>query len=222
MRGLKMHFDILVEDVSGEVMLENLMPKIIGEGHTFTIKHYKGIGKLPEGLKPGLDPSTRALLNQLPRLLRGYGNTYAKYPPSFKSALIVVCDLDNKNLDDFKSELYNLLERIIPKPETRFCFAIEECEAWLLGDFEAIQLAYPKAKKDVLSSYKNDSICGTWETLADAVYPKGLKALEAKGWHMVGYEKSQWAKNITPHMEVEKNKSPSFKYFCQKLHELMG
>jgi hypothetical protein len=221
MRGLEMHFDILVEDISGKVLLENLVPKIISEEHTFDIKAYKGIGKLPKGLKPGSDPNKRILLDQLPRLLRGYGKTYANFPEGYKAALIVVCDLDDRSLKAFKTELTNLLENIDPRPETRFCFAIEECEAWLLGDIEAIQLAYTRVKKDVLASYKNDSICGTWETLAEAIYPKGVKGLKQKGWQAVGREKSLWAKNITPYMIIENNKSPSFQYFCKKFYELV-
>ena len=47
--------------------------------------------------------------------------------------------------------------------------AIEEGEAWLLGDIPAIQSVYPNAKNAVLNGYENDSICGTWEKLADAV-----------------------------------------------------
>jgi hypothetical protein len=97
---------------------------------------------------------------------------------------------------------------------TRFCLAIEEGEAWLLGDIPAVKQAYPKAKGAVLQTYENDSICGTWELLADAVYEGGAKALKDKGWMAVGVEKSRWASEITPLMDVAGNKSPSFRSFC--------
>jgi len=109
-----------------------------------------------------------------------------------------------------------------PRPETRFCIAIEEGEACFLGDLSAAKTAYPKAKEAVLSSYVNDSICGTWEKLADAVCQGGVSALSAKGWQAVGTEKSKWAEEITPHMTVESNLSPSFCYFCGKMRELAG
>ena len=106
------------------------------------------------------------------------------------------------------------------QPDARFCLAIEEGEAWLLGDLAAIRAAYPHAKTSVLNGYVNDSICGTWECLADAVYRGGAAALKKKGRHAVGREKSAWAENIPPHMNVEKNNSPSFAYFREKLREL--
>ena len=66
-------------------------------------------------------------------------------------------------------------------------------------------------KKDaILNGYKNDSICGTWELLADAVCKGGSKALKQEGWQAIGKQKSVWAKEITPHMNVDSNISPSF------------
>ena len=38
-----MHFDILVEDQSGKILLENIVPKIFCEAHTFDIKAIKGL-----------------------------------------------------------------------------------------------------------------------------------------------------------------------------------
>ena len=68
----------------------------------------------------------------------------------------------------------------------------------------------------------NDSICGTWEHLADAVCNGGSAALSAKGKQAVGAEESQWAEKITPRMDVTNNASPSFVYFREKLLELAG
>ena len=107
-------------------------------------------------------------------------------------------------------------------PETRFCIAIEEGEAWLLGDMPVIKAAYPKTKDDILNSYKNDSICGTWELMADAVSPGGSRKLKGKGWQAVGIEKSAWAEKIAPYMNVDTNKSPSFCYFRDKMRALVG
>lgn len=38
-----MHFEILVEDQSGKKALDNLVPKIIGDEHTFNVHPYKGM-----------------------------------------------------------------------------------------------------------------------------------------------------------------------------------
>lgn len=216
-----MHFEILVEDQSGEKALSIIIPKIIGADHSFRIKSYKGIGRIPKNLNVVTDASNRILLNQLPKLLKGYGKTFAKYPSNQSVAVIVICDLDNKCCKSFRQELLNILNSCNPKPETRFCIAIEEGEAWFLGDICAIKKAYPKAKDQILSRYLNDSICGTWEYLADAIYHGGSQSLKKKGWPVVGAEKSKWAIKISPHMNVELNKSPSFCYFKEKLRELI-
>ena len=215
-----MHFEILVEDQSGKKALDILVPKIIGNRHTFKITPYKGIGRIPKKLKSSTDASKRLLLDQLPRLLRGYGRTFANYPVDYPATVIVVCDLDDKCLKTFRRELFAVLNACHPKPETRFCIAIEEGEAWLLGDIPAIEKAYPKAQDHVLNRYQNDSICGTWELLADAVFVGGSTALKSKGWRAIGREKSAWAGKIAPQMNVDSNASPSFCYFREKIREL--
>ena len=220
-KGKRMHLEILIEDLSGKKALDILIPKIIGREHTFKVHPYKGIGHIPKGLKGKSDPNKRILLDQLPKLLKGYGETFAHYPADYPAAVILVCDLDDKCRKAFKKELLEMLNTFQPKPETKFCFAIEEGEAWFLGDLQAIKTVYPKAKNVVLSAYVNDSICGTWECLADAVFPGGSKALSAQGWQKIGAEKSEWAKKISPNMEITANKSPSFQYFCEKIFELI-
>jgi hypothetical protein len=217
-----MHFEILVEDQSGKKALDILVPKIIGNEHSFKVRPYKGIGHIPKDLRGKSNPNKRILLDQLPRLLKGYGNTFAHYPKECPAAVILVCDLDDKCLKVFRSELINILNSCNPKPEARFCIAIEEGEAWFLGDVPAVKMAYPKAKDAVLNSYITDSICGTWEILADSVYSGGHHALSSRGGHMVGAEKSKWAENISPKMDVKNNRSPSFCYFRDKLRELAG
>ncbi len=215
-----MHFEILAEDASGKKALDILIPKIIGDQHTFRVRDHKGIGHIPKNLMSGIVASNRLLLDQLPKLLRGYGKTFANHSDYYSAAVVLVCDLDDRCLKTFRQELFTVVNACNPKPETRFCIAIEESEAWLLGDVSAIEAAYPNRKDDVLNGYKNDSICGTWELLADAVYNGGSSVLKKRGWRAVGREKTAWAERIAPKMDVEKNASPSFRYFQKKLREL--
>ena len=216
-----MHFEILIEDQSGKKTLDILMPKIIGDQHTFRVISYRGIGRLPKNLTSSTDASKRILLDRLPNLLKGYGNTYVNNPAKHSTAVIVVCDLDNKCLKTFRQELFTVLNACNPRPETRFCIAIEEGEAWLLGDIPAIKTAYPRAKDNILNGYQNDSICGTWELLADAIFAGGSNVLRKRPWYVIGREKSVWAQKITPYMNVNKNSSPSFCYFRDKIRELI-
>ena len=217
-----MHFEILVEDSSGKRALEILLPKIIGDENTFKIHSYKGIGRIPKNMRNPKEAEKRILLQNLPKLLKGYGRTFAGYTDDYPSAVILVCDLDDKCMKAFREELFEILDACNPRPETRFCFAIEEGEAWLLGDLNAVQSAYPRANNSILNAYENDSICGTWEKLADAVFSGGSQALLKKGWKAVGAEKSRWASNISPYMDMDVNHSMSFCYFRDKMRELAG
>ncbi len=171
-----MHFEILVEDQSGKITIEALIEKILGsesQDHSYRVFSYKGLGRVPSGLKSSSDPKKRILLEQLPRLLQGYGKSL-QYG---SNTVVVVVDLDRKNCIEFKQELLSILNACNPKPTTLFRIAIEEGEAWLLGDREAIQAAYPNMNHRALDNYEQDSICGTWEKLADAVYPGGAGKL---------------------------------------------
>jgi hypothetical protein len=206
-----MHFEFLVEDQSGEKAMKILAPKILGNEDDFRIHSYRGIGHIPKGLKPKTDANKRMLLDQLPRLLNGYGRT------PYSGVVVVICDLDDKNQQQFMSELNDILNACVKKPNALFCLAVEEFEAWYLGDLNAVLMAYPKADKNILGSYINDSICGTWELLADAVYEGGQKALTKKGRMEIGRQKSIWAEIITPHMNAEENKSPSIQSMYAKL-----
>jgi hypothetical protein len=72
------HIEILVEDSSGEKLLNAMLPKLLGEQgepNTWRVHAYKGIGRIPRNLNSNADPAKRILLDQLPRLLQGYGRT---------------------------------------------------------------------------------------------------------------------------------------------------
>ncbi|MFH0766192.1 MAG: hypothetical protein V2A61_07210, partial [Calditrichota bacterium] len=132
------------------------------------------------------------------------------------SAVMIIVDSDRKDCKEFKKELVTLWNKCNPKPKlTLFRIAIEETEAWLLGDQNAVRKAYPKCKSKPLEDYMQDSICGTWEVLADAVFPGGTRELKKLGYQKVGEEKSNWARRISPHVDVEQNQSKSFQVFRQ-------
>jgi hypothetical protein len=202
-----MHIEVLVEDSSGEKLLGSLLPKFWGaqgEPHTWRVHPYKGVGRIPKNLGVGLDASKRILLSRLPCLLRGYGKT-----PGI-DAVIVVVDSDRRDCREFLTELKSVLTACNPAPKTLFRLAIEEIEAWYFGDRDALISAYPKAKVDILNRYVQDSPCGTWELLADAVYPGGSTAVKKAGWPLPGQIKHEWAERIGPRLDPNRNTSPSF------------
>ena len=202
-----MHIEILVEDQSGKLLLGHLLPKIIGghgDPHTWRIHGYKGIGKLPKKLEGTVAPNKRILLDQLPSILKGFGRT-----PGI-DAVVVVLDNDDRDCAAFLSELSELLHKCRPSPVTLFRLALEEIEAWYIGDKSALRGAYPAVPDRAFSSYTQDSCCGTWEVLADAIHPGGSRALKKAGWPIPGQIKCEWANRIGPLLDVEHNDSPSF------------
>jgi len=171
-----MHFEVMVEDSSGEKLLHALLPKILGpEGkqHSWRVHAYKGIGHIPKGLRAHTDASTRVLLDRLPAVLQGYGKT-----PGV-DAVVVVLDADKRDCAAFLAELRDIAARCHPAPETvLFRLAIEEVEAWYFGDRVALTTAFPRANDQILDRYVQDSRCNTWELLADAIHPGGCTAVK--------------------------------------------
>ena len=212
-----MHFEVLVEDQSGSIAVDAVLGKILGRNgalHSWKVHGYRGLGHIPKGLCGKTDPAKRILLDRLPKLLRGYGGSL-----DASSAVVVVVDLDDRDCMAFKRELLAVLNACRPCPTTLFRIAIEEIEAWLLGDRAAVKAAYPRAKDAVLDRYRQDEICGTWEVLADAVHAGGAKAL---GGPAAGEAKCTWAREISPHMIPDKNRLPSFRAFRDGVRRLAG
>jgi hypothetical protein len=221
MRGETMHFEVLVEDQSGAVTVDIILRKILGpnnQTYTYKIHPYKGIGRLPANLIGQTDPEKRILLDRLPKILRGYANSLQH----IDAAVLVVVDLDRRDCLQFKQELVNLSGQCCPQLSVLFRIAIEEIEAWLLGDQVALKKAYPRAKDSFLNTYVQDSICGTWEKMADVIYQGGSTKLKKLGYPLIGEIKSEWAKNISPLIDISHNRSKSFQVFCDGVQRLAG
>lgn len=211
-----MHFEVLVEDQSGGIAIEFVLAKILGPNgtrHSWRVRKCKGLGRIPRNLRANVDPTRRLLLARLPRLLRGYGKSL---DPTH-SCVVVVVDADRRDCVAFKQELLGVLSRCDPPPKALFRIAVEESEAWLLGDRDAVLTAYPNARRSTLDAYVQDSVCGTWEVLADALTPRRAKPL---GWPASGVAKCRWAEAIAPHLDIERNASPSFQAFRDGIRRL--
>lgn len=160
-----------------------------------------------------LDAAKKTLLENLPRALKGYGVTLGY------DAVFVVLDTDDREIKRFEQELRNMVKSCREAPPTAFGLATEEVEAWYLGDRKALETAYPDINTRPLKKYVQDSVCGTWELLADCLVKGGSAAVKTAGWKHAGDLKHEWAEKIGPLMNIRKNNSPSF---CKSRDNLLS
>jgi hypothetical protein len=213
-----MHIEVLVEDSSGAALMGHLMPKLLGqavEKHTWRVRAFKGIGRIPKNLTAKSDARITTLLDKLPRMLEGYEK-------SGYAAVLVLVDTDRHDVVAFRRDLHKMLKQCPNAPKTAFGLATEEVEAWYFGDREALLGAYPRADKKVLTKYQQDSVCGTWEMLADALVKGGAAMLKKQGFYKAGEFKHECANRIGPLMDVERNQSPSFGSTRQCISKLLA
>lgn len=211
-----MHFQFLIEDQSGGILINHIIQKLLlmYPNNTFDCKSFRGIGGFTKK-NTVKETKTGKLLNDLITYMKGF----SKSLQGIDAAIIVVLDNDDNNPEKFREMLESTIrERNISIDHT-VCLAVEEMEAWLLGDRDALKSAYPGLKVQILNNYVQDSICGTWETLAEAIYPGGMKRLkkDCPTFREVGALKAQWADRIGKHLDLNSNMSPSFQFLILEL-----
>ena len=195
--------------------VRNVYPAI-----TVDYKGFHGIGGFSKKKKNAQEMKTGKLLTDLAIYLDGFNKTY-KDISNYPFALFIVIDNDDNDPDAFRVQLENVAQEKQVVIDHVFCLAVEEMEAWLLGDEKALFEAYPKAKHAIYQTYLQDSICGTWEKLADIIYPGGKMKLKKDNptYAGIGKVKNEWATNIGNRMDIDRNVSPSFNFF---IHEVVG
>lgn len=207
-----MHVEILVEEPSAEAALRVLAPRLLGAA-TCEIRTFQG--------KPDL-------LKQLPDRLRAYPHWIPhKYDKQW--CAVVLIDEDREDCHALKTEMERIARAagLTTKTEAQekapgsalapgvdyqavTRIAVEELEAWFFGDVQALEAAYPRSKSKLgkAAHRKPDEIKGgTAEALGrvlSAYYPIYLPKYDA-------------AQTIAPHMDPDRNTSPSFRAFRNAL-----
>ncbi|NEP00260.1 MAG: DUF4276 family protein [Symploca sp. SIO2E9] len=203
-----MHIEFLVEELSAEVALVNLVPKILPQEVTFKIHSFQG---------------KKNLLKKLPKRLQGYKQWL---PLDWR--IVILIDEDRQDCLELKSKLdkisseAGLITKSAALINSQFQvlnrLAIEELEAWFFGDVEAIIAAYPKVPSNLAQhrKYRNpDGIKGgTGEALE--------KLLKQKGYHRGGLEKIKAAREISVNMDPQRNRSKSFQVFRDGLLSMVN
>lgn len=179
------------------------------EEQSFRIHPHRGKGKLPgdEHLlrKPG--PRDETLLGQLPIKLKNLGR---QSNDVYEIVVLVVVDADDDNPAELLASLNRMLSNLPTRPRCCiFGVAVEETESWFIADLQALKAAYSHAKTGDLKKIKKDAVCGAWEALARAL---GLDPSRCGG-----HEKTEWATEIAPHLNVLRPVSPSLKALIENL-----
>jgi hypothetical protein len=201
------HIEFFVEERSAEAALLNLLPKIVGNRATWAIHPFGG---------------KMDLLCKLPSRLRAY----ARWMPSDRR-LVVLVDEDRQDCRRLKRKLeeaaWNARLGTPAHPlDGRWTvinrMAIEELEAWYFGDWEAVRQAYPHVPETITrqAPYRNpDAIKGgTWEALE--------RVLIRAGYYAGGMPKTETAREISLHMNPDRNRSRSFNLFVRTLRNLLA
>ncbi len=205
-----MRIHILVEGPSEKAFLELWLPRFLPPRHAFKIIPHRGKGRIPGDPSKKPDPRRQGLLDQLPAKLRAYG----KELRSETDRILVLVDLDRDDCLDLKNRIVGLLDYCNPPPVALFRIAIEEFEAFYLGDKSAIRTAFQKSKLSKMDLYIQDSICGTWELFRDVIGE-------------TSEDKVEWAKLMGLHLTTQwkgasANSSKSFQQFCEGMLKLAG
>ena len=187
----------------------------LNEGEHFRIHPHRGKGKLPAPDRQLNKPARGddALLPQLPIKLKNMGR---QTQGGFEVAVVVVVDADDDDCRTLKQSLLDLYAALPTKPpRCLFRVAVEETESWFIADATAVRKAYGGASVAKLVQHDPDAVCGAWERLAECL---GHEPMACRG-----REKTEWATAISPYLDLESPKSPSFAALISGLaHILRG
>ena len=199
--------DVLVEELSMEALLRELLPRLVGEHVTVQIYPFNGKGDL---------------MSKLPARLKGYAHWL---PPTQR--IVILVDRDDEDCRQLKSRLENIAAAagLTTKSQSRTPvwqvvnrIAVAELEAWYFGDWQAVIRAYPRAPNSIPRKAKfrdPDNVSGgTWEAFE--------RVMQRAGYFGSGLRKIEAARAITPHMDPPKNSSPSFQALRKAVAEAVA
>ena len=205
-----MHIEFLLEEYSAEVALRHILPKIFSDNVSYALHAHQGRDDL---------------FKKLPKRLKAYRQWLTD-----DYRIIVLIDEDRKDCHELKAYLEKAAHEVgfVTKssadPNDDFQvvnrIAIEELEAWLFGDVEALNMAYPKISRNLhtKAKYHNpDAITGgTYEVLD--------RLLRQNNYYRKGerIHKPTVAQNIAQYMEPSRNISKSFQVFVEGLKACVG
>lgn len=193
-----MHIEFLLEEPSAEAFLAGFLPRFLRTETTWNLIPFQGKADL---------------LSNLENRLKGY----AKWMPE-DWRIAVLIDEDRQDCRMLKGRLEDAAQaaglltkcrsnggafRVVNR------IAVEELEAWFLGDVEALRTAFPGVPAHLGSreAFRDPDAVkgGTWEALE--------RVLQKAGHFPGGLRKIELARLMAVHMVPERNRSGSFQCF---------
>jgi hypothetical protein len=200
-----MHVEILLEEPSAEAFLQTIFPSILPPPVTWNPVIFQGKADLLRNLEPRL---------------KGY---HKWIPDDWR--IVVLIDEDRQDCHTLKQQMEAAAfkagfatktnpQRGVFKVINRI--AVEELEAWLFGDIQALVEAYPGVSPNLGAKARfrqPDTIAGgTWEALE--------QILQQAGYYGGGLPKIEAAREVGQRMKLARNTSKSFKHFVAALAAL--
>lgn len=201
-----MQIEFLVEEISAKAALEQLLPRLL-PGHSCRVRVFQG---------------WQDLLGQLKAVLQGYHRRIFREGQT-ELRVVVLLDGDGicarrKAALEAKAAEAGLPTKTSVGPGQLFYVlnrvAVQELEAWWLGDRQAIMTAYPGVKP---THFK-----GTERAADVPLKPNDVlwEVLKKGRYFLTGKRKTQWATDIGRHLDTAQNTSPSFCAFRDGLAAL--
>ncbi len=202
-----MRVDFLVEEPSAKAALELLLPRLLPAGCDFRVRAFEG---------------WQDLMSDLGAVLKGYHRRILREGETDLRVVVLldgdgICARRKADLEA-KAAAAGLLTKTTAGPDQVFHVlnrvAVQELEAWWLGDRDAIMAAY--------AGVKPHHFKGLDRNPDDPLKPNDVlwTVLKQGRYFLSGKRKTQWALDIAPHLDPARNTSASFRYFCAGLGAL--
>lgn len=199
--------EFLVEEPSAEEALRHILPKLVRGRARWKLVNFG---------------SKYKLLKALPDRLAAYRDRIAR---GERLRVVVLVDRDSDDCAALKRQLEDMAKaeglatKTSPDAQGQFLvvnrIAVEELESWFIGDPAALRQAFSSlpaidAGKGI---FRNPDNGGSWEALH--------RFLKKHGIYKSSYPKIDAARRIAPKLDLQANRSRSFRVFVQGVEALL-
>lgn len=186
------YLEILVEELSMEYFLRDLLPDVLPEGFILDENCF---------IRPHQGKSH--LLKSLPKKTRAY----KRFP--WPVNLIIIHDQDSNDCKILKEKLIQVVRQHNESIPLLVRIACKELENWYLGDLYAVEKLYPSSNASKLSNkskFRNSDL---------------LNGTEEMDKLSSSFTKTSCAREIFHFMDIDNNKSISFQNLIKGLEKFL-